>query len=76
MVFLIAGDFKECKEGAAVAWKEPKRGKYLNSYDLKTLSSMEVDECKEACMQETRFHCRSFDYHRTSKYCRLQAVIL
>ena len=52
----------------------PIKGHYVPSQDSKTLTGIEIDDCKKACEDQTTFKCISFDYYVAVKYCYLQAV--
>lgn len=71
---LLSDRYRDCGEGASVVWEGPYKGMAIAGNDLISLSVASLDECKKACLQQTTFHCRSFDYYRPSDICYLQAV--
>jgi hypothetical protein len=74
LYFYIAAKVRDCKYGADVVWAGPFIGYYIAGSDMVTLNSMDIDECKKACLQQQKFNCLSFDYIRSSKTCYLQSV--
>ena len=73
-IFVVSDKFRSCQADANVVWEGPYSGHYIASNDLITLTGITVEECKMACLQQKKFHCRSFDYYRPSDTCYLQTV--
>lgn len=43
----------------------------IHGHDSKKLFDVSVDQCKEACTNETSFLCKSFDYYKGRNICDL-----
>ena len=71
-VYCVAtADFSEECE-----WQAVKENRYISGNDLKTLTGMTPDTCRQACENEQTFRCMSFDFLKTNNYCYLQRVNL
>ena len=55
-------------------WKYPIHGAYLSGTNPITLTKATLDECKNACLQRTDFHCMSLDYDHSADGCRLKVL--
>jgi hypothetical protein len=51
-------------------WKES-TGTYLSGNNDKKIKTSYIEECKKACVEETSFLCKSFDFYKRGKYCNL-----
>jgi len=45
--------------------------KVISGHNNKQLKNVSSDQCKAACIAETTFMCKSFDYNVASKWCDL-----
>jgi hypothetical protein len=55
-------------------WLDPVVGYVISGNDKKTLTNIEVNDCKQAGEEETGFNCYSIDYRKTDKTCFLQSL--
>lgn len=46
----------------------------ISGYNDKHLTSVTVDDCKQACVAEDSFYCQSFDYFKYSSECDLSSA--
>ena len=46
---------------------------YISGDDDKVLSNSNPEACASACLSETSFTCRSFDFDNSSDTCRMSA---
>lgn len=65
---------RDCGPGAEATWYGPIYGKYLSQSAMRTIYGMLLRECKQACLQESEFHCRSIGYLKASKTCYLKSL--
>lgn len=59
--------FTECNP-----WREYENS-YIPGYNDDVGFSLTIDECKERCMKETSFDCKSFDYWKARNQCYLSS---
>ena len=50
--------------------------KRLSSLQSDFVSNMTLDACSDACLSETAFQCKSFDYDNIRRSCYLYSVNL
>ena len=53
-------------------WREYENS-YIPGYNDDVGFSLTIDECKERCMKETSFNCKSFDYWKARNQCYLSS---
>ena len=45
----------------------------ISGYNNKHLTGVSVQQCSDACVTETSFSCKSFDYYKNQNACDLSA---
>jgi hypothetical protein len=63
----MPGDEEET--GPTCNWVGPYTGKYMSGNDWKTLTGVDLAQCKKAC--EDYEGCRGFDHYVAARYCYL-----